>query len=361
MEQNDTYHPDLIVRYLAGEITAKEIRDLQEWLESDPDHQKLFEEYRNTWLAIEKSKIDSADIASEWSKLELKIKEEQADGRTGGHAASSKKAGIFRNSKGFRSLPLSSKIRLQPGFQLVFRIAASILLIAIPSFFVFKYFSNTREISVTAKDQIIETELPDGTSVSLNRGATIAFPEHFKGRTRQVKLTGEAYFSVKHNDKSRFVIANKNVRIEDAGTSFYVNTNKTDGMMEVVMTEGKVSVYFIDNPSGQIYILPGEKADIQLSGNTIRKSLNDDGNYLSWKTRRLVFSDNSLSEVITLLNKVYHSDIRLSGNNLNNCRLTAIFDNQSLESVLNVIKSTLDVSIISTGRTIEISGSKCDL
>jgi ferric-dicitrate binding protein FerR (iron transport regulator) len=108
-------------------------------------------------------------------------------------------------------------------------------------------------------------------------------------------------------------------------------------------------------------VSPGEKVDIELTGNSIKKSINDDKNYLAWKTRRFVFSNNTLIEVVTLLNKVYHSDIRLSGNNLNNCRLTAIFDNQSLVSVLNVIKSTLDVSIISNGSVFEISGKKCDL
>jgi transmembrane sensor len=119
-------------------------------------------------------------------------------------------------------------------------------------------------------------------------------------------------------------------------------------------------VYFNDNPSGQIIISPGEKVDVELNGNTIEKSMNDDKNYLAWKTKRMVFSDNTMSEVVSLLNKVYHSEIRLSGENINNCRLTAIFDNQSLESVLNVIKSTLDVTVTSKGPAFEISGKKCD-
>jgi ferric-dicitrate binding protein FerR (iron transport regulator) len=152
-----------------------------------------------------------------------------------------------------------------------------------------------------------------------------------------------------------------NVRIEDIGTSFYVNTSKSFGQMEVVLAEGKAAVYFEDNPSGQVVVSPGERVDIRLSENNIIKSINQDGNYLAWKTRRFVFTNNTLIEVVTLLNKVYHSDIRIPGNNINNCRLTATFDNQSLESVLNVIKSTLDVSVIPKGSTFEISGRKCDL
>jgi transmembrane sensor len=354
MDNSPTYHSELITKYLAGEITEEEIRVLKIWLQSDPRHQKLYEEYKNTWFAIEKSKIDTTVVVEEeWIKLKSKIK--------GGHGDRKPEVRIIRNRSGFTSLPFYNDNRIKSGFHWALTIAAVFILVVIPSFLLFRYFGNSRNVSITARDQMTELNLPDGTSVSLNRGSTLEYPEHFTGTTREIKLTGEACFSVKHDDKSRFVIANGRVRIEDIGTSFYVNTNRPGGFMEVVLIEGKASVYFTDNPSGQVFILPGEKADIRMNGNTIRKTINNDVNYLAWKTRRLVFKNNNMIEVVTLLNEVYHSDIRLSDDNLNNCRLTAIFDNQSLESILNVIKSTLDVSIISNGPTFEISGKKCDL
>ena len=369
MENNSTYHSELIVKYLAGEITEEETLVLKGWMQSDPQNQKLFEEYRNTWLAIEYTKIDSSVVVDEeWSKLKLKITSGQADKRTSGQKVGSRQSAVSsqdrkpRTSKtGFITLPLFNYNRKTSISQWAIRIAAVLILVAIPAFLLFRYFNNSGNKVITAQNQIVITNLPDGTSVSLNSGSTIEFSENFKGNRREVKLTGEAWFSVKHDDKSKFVIINGNARIEDIGTSFYVNTNKSVGQMEVILSEGKATVYLNDNPSGQVDITPGERADIWLKGNKIIKSINQDENYMAWKTKRFVFSNNTLIEVVALLNKVYHSDIRLSGNNLNNCRLTAIFDNQSLESVLNVIKSTLDVSIISNGSTIEISGDKCDL
>ena len=356
MKNNHTYHSDLIIKYLAGEITKEEIRDLNAWLQSDPEHQKLYEEYRNTWFAIENSKIDSTRVVDEeWSKLESRIRGSQKS------EVRSQKTGIINRKSDFTSLPLYIKAKVNHGFHWGFRIAAVFILIAIPSFLLFRYYISSGNKVITARNQMVDTNLPDGTFVSLNRGSTIEYPEHFKGNIREIKLNGEAYFSVKHDDKSKFVVAIGNIRIEDIGTSFYVNTNKSVGQMEVVLTEGKATVYFHDNPSGQILVSPGEKVDIELTGNSIKKSINDDKNYLAWKTRRLVFSNNTMSEVVALLNRVYHSEIHLSGDNINNCRLTAIFDNQTLESVLNVIKSTLDVSIISNGSAFEISGKKCDL
>lgn len=347
MDNISTYHSDLITKFLAGEITEEEIQVLTEWLKSAPKHQEFFEEFQNTWITIEKSKIDLSDVDAEWNKLEFRIKESQ-------------KPDVINKNSDFTILNPQRNNRNISIFNWAFRFAAISLLLAIPAFLLLRYFNDSGITIITAQNQMVEANLPDGTFVSLNSGSTLEYPEHFKDNRREVKLTGEAYFDVKHDAKTTFVIVNGKVRIEDIGTSFYVNTNKSDGQMEVILTEGKAAVYFDDHLSGKVVITPGEKVDIWLAGNNIRKSINQDENYMAWKTRRLVFSNNTMSEVVALLNRVYHSEIHLSGDNINNCRLTAIFDNQTLESVLNVIKSTLDVSIISNGQTFEIRGNKCD-
>jgi len=333
MENSSTYYPDLITKYLSGEITGDEIVLLENWLTSDPDHMMKLEELRKTWILTEQEKLESKlDVEREWNIFREKVKE-------------STKYEVR-----------STKLKINR----ILRIAAVILFIAVPSFLLFWYFSKPAGEIITARNQIVETGLPDGTTVILNKGSTIEFSENLTGTKRMVTLEGEACFSVKHDEKSRFFVMNGNVRIEDIGTSFYVNTNRPSGQMEVVLTEGSAAVYFLDNPAGQVIINPGERADIDREGNTILRSVNTDENYMAWKTRKLVFSGNTLPEVIAVLKKVYHADIRLSGNNMNNCRLSATFDNQSLESVLHVIKSTLDISIISKGPYIEISGKNCD-
>jgi ferric-dicitrate binding protein FerR (iron transport regulator) len=361
MDNISTYHSDLITKFLAGEITEEEIQVLTEWLKSAPEHQEFFEELQRIWIAIEKSKIELSDVDAEWNKLEFRIKESQKSKvKSQKSKVKSQKSEVKKRSSDLNVRQSHSNYRINFGFNRAFRIAALFLLIAIPTFLLFRYFNDSGTTIISAQNQMVEANLPDGTFVSLNSGSTLEYPEHFKDNRREVKLTGEAYFDVKHDAKTTFVIVNGKVRIEDIGTSFYVNTNKSDRQMEVILTEGKAAVFFDDHLSGKVVITSGEKVDIWVAGNSIRKSINHDENYMAWKTRRLVFSNNTMSEVVTLLNRVYHSDIHLSGDNINNCRLTAIFDNQTLESVLNVIKSTLDVSIISNGQTFEIRGDKCD-
>jgi ferric-dicitrate binding protein FerR (iron transport regulator) len=73
----------------------------------------------------------------------------------------------------------------------------------------------------------------------------------------------------------------------------------------------------------------------------------------------MVFDNTPLKEVVALLTKVYHSKISLSDAQLSDCRITTTFDGQSLESVLNVLKATLDLQARDTGSGFELSGSVC--
>ena len=111
-----------------------------------------------------------------------------------------------------------------------------------------------------------------------------------------------------------------------------------------------MSVYFIDSVTGYAVGQYG----------TIMKTTNEDVNFLAWKTKHIVFNNTPLNEVVALLTKVYHTSIRLSGDRLSDCRITTTFDRQSLESVLNVLKATLDLQARTTGAGIELSGHGCN-
>jgi transmembrane sensor len=138
-----------------------------------------------------------------------------------------------------------------------------------------------------------------------------------------------------------------------------VNTVSGNGFADIILTTGSVSVYYQDSPDKKVILNPGEKARILTDGNEIDKSQNENLNYLAWKTGTLIFNGDPLSDIIPALNKFYHADIRLKGNNIERCQVTATFTGQSLGSVLNVLKATLDLQIKYTGATIELSGNDC--
>jgi len=176
--------------------------------------------------------------------------------------------------------------------------------------------------------------LPDGSVVSLHAGSKLTYPEEFASNTRNVELDGEAYFKVAHDKTKPFIVASGEARVEVLGTEFNVNTKSPAGNMEVVLTTGKVSVYYTEKPKDNVLLLPGEKAELITDQKFIRKSANSDANYMAWKTRVLVFNNETLGQVLKTLQNVYQTPVMLSDQKLSDFRVTASFNEQSLESVL---------------------------
>ena len=214
-------------------------------------------------------------------------------------------------------------------------------------------------MQLSAKTDVIERKLPDGTSVTLNTGSTLEYSKEFEKDKRLVKLKGEAYFNVSHDATKPFIIAADDIMVEVLGTKFYVNTNNTNGKVEIILTSGKVAVYHKDKPNERVILEPGEKIELSKNQEESNKTINEDENYLAWKTKKMIFTDEPLAEIVQTLNKVYRSNIQLKNKNIANCKITATFDNQSLDAVLNVIEATVDVKINKTSEKIEISGIGC--
>ncbi len=163
-------------------------------------------------------------------------------------------------------------------------------------------------------------------------------------------------FDVAHNKEKAFVIDANEMEIRVLGTSFYVNTNAADNTMEVVLMSGSVQ---LDYNGKQMLLEPGDKAVVLTQYGEIVKQENRDPNLLAWKTRNLRFDDTPLNKIIDILKKVYHKDIVLLNPEIGNCRITATFEGQSLEAVLLVLQSTIDITARPNGDMIELSGKGC--
>lgn len=331
MDKSHTYEEILITRYLSGEATTQEVRQLKSWLEADEAHQKFFLEYRNTWALTELSNIeDHTDIDSEWDQFAAK--------------------NIIGSQAKTRRLSLDNNLMLS-------RIAAGILVLIIPTVLYFLFFMSSGEKLLYAENQLLESTLPDGTEVVLNKGSVLQFPKNFKGNERKVVLEGEAFFDVVRNEEKAFVIDADQMKVRVLGTSFYINTKGNDNTMEVVLLSGSVKLSYDQN---NMLLEPGEKAIVNKGSGEINKQQNNNPNLLAWKTKVLRFNNTPLSELIAVLEKVYNKDIVVLNPDLLKCRITATFEGETFESVLQVVKSTLDITIRPNGNMIEFSGEGCE-
>jgi len=330
MNENATYYELLISNYLSGEASPKEISKLESWLKADPANMLLFEEMHKVWsLQIASQVENTTNLEDEWESMVGQI--------------------------GITETPISRSINKQTRRSFL-RIAAVFLLLIVPSVVYYWFFLPPGNDLLIAETQMIEATLSDGTEVALNAGSSLKYPKQFEGKERKVVLNGEAYFDVARNEKKAFIIDAEAMKIRVLGTSFYVNTQAENNTMEVVLMEGSVQLEFNHE---QMMLEPGDKAIILPMLGEIVKKTNNDPNLLAWKTKTLRFDDTPIHQIIEVLQNVYHKEIVVLDPGINNCRITATFEGQSLEAVLLVLQSTVDITARPKGDLIELSGKGC--
>jgi len=187
------------------------------------------------------------------------------------------------------------------------RIAAAAVVILVAGVIVFNYqparHGKQQEATTNtpATDQNMNRyiTLPDGSKVLLHAGSLLHYPPAFDGATREVTLTGEAYFDVAHNAAQPFIIHSGNIKTTVLGTAFNIKAWPTEKEVTVTVTRGKVKV---ENESGVLGIIT---PDQQLSINTQNKQakqleVNADS-AIAWKNQVYTLDNMTLDEAITEL------------------------------------------------------------
>ncbi|MDT8401629.1 MAG: FecR domain-containing protein [Bacteroidales bacterium] len=204
--------------------------------------------------------------------------------------------------------------------------------------------SNDNIITAGVNQKNVRAELPDGSTIFLNRNSSIQYPGKFEGRTRNVKLDGEAYFDISEDASKPFTVDAGEASITVLGTSF--NVNSGNNRVEVLVTSGKV---MLKSNSGEGSVTL-EKGDFGLvADKSALKTLNNDPNYLSWKTDVLIFEGDSLAKVISDLKRVHNIDIETENDEIRNLRVTSVFDNQSPETIIRIICTTFNLEYYKEG------------
>ena len=142
--------------------------------------------------------------------------------------------------------------------------------------------------------------LDDGTDVWLNADSKLKYPIVFNGESREVVLSGEAYFEVK-KDNRPFIVNLDSGDITVLGTSFGVSAypgypNYT------TLVQG--SVRFTSLRREQIVLTPGEQAVVDISGSLKKRSV-DVEEFIGWKDGVFIFKDKPLAEIMKILERWY--------------------------------------------------------
>lgn len=308
-----------MAKHLAGESSVDEQAEIEVNMDSDEGFKNSYGKATETW--------DLATYAMQYKSID-------------GDAA-------FSNIKAQMGQVHNQK---QMSFRWIWAAAAVLLAVLSVGMWLWGPLNGSPEpqmalISVEASNDACSFTLTDGSTVNLNKGSQLSYPESFEPTRRDVKLSGEAFFEVAPNKRSPFFIEAGDVVVRVVGTSFNVKAVQSSQLVEVTVEEGVVEV---TGKSDKVTLTKGLKAVFDASTGLLEKSVNTDVNYNAWKTRKLVFNETTLGDVFGTLKNVYHVDFVVVDPMLLNARLTASFNNQSAEYVSKVVALTFNLKMVKT-------------
>ncbi|AYB32655.1 FecR family protein [Chryseolinea soli] len=337
MKENESAITDeLIVRYLAGEASPEEAMAVQDAL-TDLKFQSRFAALQSTWAATHPGKTTHQVYAAEaWLAIEDRL--------------------TRRPLQKVKTSPEEKKSRALRFSHRAFRIAASLLLLAIAGVVLYNMLTSPDEALtyVTTQGKVQHVDLPDQSVATVFRNSKLSYAADFNSHHREVSLLeGEVFFNVTHDRKHPFIIHTAVADIKVIGTAFNVTLN--GDAVEVSVKEGKVQVY---TKTDSTFLEAGVTGVAQKAG-LIQTQDSVNSNAWGYATHRFVFKDTPLREVIRDLEKAYPYTINVSDQAINNCRLTATFENDSAENLLNLMAESLNLSVTSSGGVYTLEGEGC--
>ena len=204
--------------------------------------------------------------------------------------------------------------------------------------------------SVNTSEKPIRLKLPDESIVELAPNSRIGYPNNFDSSdTRDVYLSGEAFFTVTKNPARPFRVFANEIVTKVLGTSFNIRSFETDTVIQVTVRTGKVSVSSQTNETknsksttqlGGIILTPNQELVYKRSEQKFQKTLLEEPTEILPKTayqESMLYEEAPLEKVFSQLSKNYGINIVYDVELLKTCTVTADLRNEPFYRKLDLI------------------------
>ncbi|OQP50691.1 hypothetical protein A4H97_02285 [Niastella yeongjuensis] len=186
--------------------------------------------------------------------------------------------------------------------------------------------------------------LPDSTQVWLNAASSLEYPQQFAEGKREVYLTGEAYFDVKHADKQPFLIHTGKVTTMVLGTAFNIKAYPGRENIIVSVSRGKVRVNY--NEKEMAVLTQGQQVKVSNSINAIIQKKQAITEAAPWQQGNLQYDDETISDVVADLERNYDVIIQVQSDAVARERISTTFRREiGIEHALKVLCNLTDTRL----------------
>jgi hypothetical protein len=163
----------------------------------------------------------------------------------------------------------------------------------------------------------MQLTLSDGSQVTLNVGSSLTYPTAFSGNSRNVTMTGEAYFQIARlpspagTGNMPFIVATNGMSVEVKGTKFNVNAYTDEGTTKTTLVEGAVNIVAGNQRQA---IEPGEQAIVSTDfskGMEVEKNADVD-EATAWLNDKFRFQNADVEAVMRQVARWYNVEVKFA-------------------------------------------------
>ncbi|MCD6355377.1 MAG: FecR family protein [Prolixibacteraceae bacterium] len=274
-------------------------KELLNYVEKSEENKKDYIRYKNLWALLQRGKeMDTKHIDEGLRNVKSKIR---------------------KSNKSFL-------------FNKVLKYAAVIVFAIIGGYLIHPLTLNEKiamnEISVPRGNRTLIT-LPDGSKVWLTNGSKLIYPDNFKGKTRDVQLLGEAFFTVAHNAKKPFIVKLGEHRVKVLGTEFSVVAYPQDNTIQVDLVSGKVQLDVSDGKGNKNYkpavLQPSHSLVLDKTSGKLSRSKIPDSFFKYWQEGMYQFKNESFGSLAKKIDRIFGVELIFENEKIKNRTFTGTF------------------------------------
>jgi len=365
MSPNSEPSDVLLARYVAGECTGAEEREIEAQLALLPALRRRVEDLR-LLLGVE-APAETWDTDGLWANVRARTVDADHALRERSIARPTV-AAHGRSTRSPRLRWLSAERRLAR----LSSVAAIIIVIA-GAFALRLGMRNRPDAAVPAPDaadghystsraQYATITLSDGSRVTLAPESRLTIPARFGQGARAILLDGEAIFSVRHDAAHPFRVRARGALIEDVGTRFDLRAYANEAAVTVAVAEGAVTLArAVADSAGApragtagFVLRRGDVGSLGGAGVATTTHPQRVSPYLAWADGRLIFLSRPLPEVLLTIGRWYDLDVRVPDARLASRLVTAEFSTQSPSEMIDALALAVDASVERQGRIVTL-------
>jgi hypothetical protein len=328
-----------LIKFISGKAAITEQNAVVKWINQSEENLKYFISLKNLWVLQNMPETKASE--SEMAAAERIMSEAESE---------KKKKNNFR-----RFLPYAAAV--------------------ITGLLVFNIYLHFKQLSDSQKELLKESitlamlpaeakhtlytpngvrgyvVLPDSSHVWLNSASKITYPNRFIGPTREVEISGEAYFDVKSDPANPMIIStNRDFKIHVVGTKFTVRSYPDDNEAQTTLIDGSIKLVRTSPVTGEDIITnmkPSESFLIKDNDAPILIRQADTSKQTAWKEGKLIFDSTPMPEVIKKLERWHGTKFTVKDPDILKFKFTANFRSESIVQIMEMLKfaSLIDYSV----------------